>query len=95
MKVLVDEMDDGWDDKLSLAGYEAESVRKLRMQGHPLADDYSVIKYAQKNDMTLITRDKRCGKNCEVAGVRCILLDNDELFKIVLERLKAYDGPAE
>lgn len=94
MKVLVDETDDGWDDKLSLAGYKAYSVRKLRMQGKSLADDHSVIEYAQKNDMTLITRDKRCSKNCKVAGVRCILLDNDELIKIVLERLKAYGGPA-
>ncbi len=94
MKVLVDETDDGWDEKLDLAGYEAYSVRKLRMAGHSLADDRSVIRYAQKNGMALITRDKRCSKNCETAGVRCILLDNDELFKIVLERLRAYGGPA-
>ena len=32
MKVLIDEMDDGWDDSLRILGYDAYSVKKLRAQ---------------------------------------------------------------
>ena len=30
MKILIDEMDDGWDDKLKELGFDAYSVKKLR-----------------------------------------------------------------
>jgi len=36
MKILIDEMDDGWDEKLKELGYDAYSVKKLRSDGHKL-----------------------------------------------------------
>ncbi|SVB29453.1 uncharacterized protein METZ01_LOCUS182307, partial [marine metagenome] len=32
VKILIDEMDDGMDEKLSSIGYDAYSVKKLRTQ---------------------------------------------------------------
>ena len=88
MKILVDEMDDGMDERLIQLGYDAYSVKKLRIEGKKLHTDYSVINYAKENDMVLITRDTESGQACEENNLPCILLDNDEIFKIVTEKLR-------
>lgn len=89
LKILVDEMDDGMDDKLNLLGFEAYSVKKLLTQGKKLRTDYSIINYAKENGMILVTRDTESGQACKENNLPCILLDNDEIFKIVVEKLKA------
>jgi len=91
LKILVDEMDDGMDEKLSEIGYDAYSVKKLRTEGKKLHTDYSVINYAKENGMLLITRDTESGQACEENNLPYILLDNEEIFKIVLEKLKNDD----
>jgi len=90
MKILVDEMDDGWDEKLKGLGYDAYSVKKLITEGKKLHTDYSVINYARENDMILITRDTESGQACIENNLPCILLDNNEIFKIILEKLKEF-----
>ncbi len=42
MKILIDEMDDGMDERLIQLGYDAYSVKKLRTGGEKLHTDYSV-----------------------------------------------------
>jgi len=88
MKILVDEMDDGMDERLIHLGYDAYSVKKLRSEGKKLHTDYSVINFAKDNNMILITRDTESGQACDENELPCILLDNDEIFKIVTEKLK-------
>ena len=89
-KILVDEMDDGMDEKLNELGYDAFSVKKLRSEGKKLHTDYSVINYAKENNMLLITRDTESGQACVENNLPCVLLDNEEIFKIVLEKLKQF-----
>jgi len=89
-KVLVDEMDDGMDDRLNSLGYEAYSVKKLRTEGKKLHTDYSIINYAKENGMLLVTRDTESGQACKENNLPCILLDNDEIFKIVVEKLQKF-----
>jgi|TARA_Y100001949_G_scaffold63993_1_gene54189 predicted nuclease of predicted toxin-antitoxin system len=88
VKILIDEMDDGMDEKLIDVGYDAYSVKKLRVEGLKLHADYSVINYARENGMILVTRDTESGDACSENNIPCILLDNDEIFKLVLEKLK-------
>ena len=90
VKILIDEMDDGMDERLSSVGYDAYSVKKLRTQGFKLHTDYSIINYAKENEMILVTRDTESGQACDENNIPCILLDNNEIFKIVLEKLKAF-----
>ena len=90
LKILVDEMDDGMDEKLEKIGFEAYSVKKLRMEGLKLHTDFSVISYAKKNDMILITRDTESGEACNENDIPCILLDTDEIFKIVIDKLHEF-----
>ena len=89
-KILVDEMDDGMDEKLKEIGFDAYSVKKLRMEGLKLPTDFSIINYAKKNKMILITRDTESGEACDENNIPCILLDTDEIFKIVLEKLRQF-----
>ena len=89
-KILIDEMDDGMDEKLNSMGYDAFSIKKLRAEGKKLHSDYSVINFAKENDMILVTRDTESGQACQENNLPCILLDNDEIFKIVIEKLKSF-----
>ena len=90
MKILVDEMYDGIDIKLKEFGYEAYSVKKLIAEGKKLTSDYSVIKYAEQNRMVLVTEDTEVGKACKENNIPCVLLDNETIFKIILEALSSY-----
>ena len=90
MKILVDEMDDGMDERLIQLGYDAYSVIRLRSEGKKLHTDYSVINYAKENEMVLITRDTESGQACEENNLPCILLDNEAIFKIVTEKLENF-----
>ena len=90
LKILVDEMDDGMDEKLTKIGFEAYSVKKLRAEGLNLHTDFSVISYAKKNKMILVTRDTESGEACNENDIPCILLDADEIFKIVLDNLRKF-----
>ena len=76
-KILIDEMDDGWDEKLRQLGFEAYSVKKLRAEGKKLRTDYSVINYARENDMVLVTRDTESGQACQENNFRIL---HDFLF---------------
>ena len=89
-KILIDEMDDGMYEKLRELGYDAFSVKKLRTDGKKLHTDYSVISYAKEHNMILITRDTESGQACEENGLPCVLLDNNEIFKIVLDKLRQF-----
>ena len=90
IKILVDEMDDGMDEKLKGMGFDAYSVKKLRVEGFKLHADYSVINYAKENDMILITRDTESGIACNENNIPCILLDSDEIFKLILEKTEKF-----
>jgi len=91
LKILVDEMDDGMDEKLRDMGYDAYSVKKLRTEGLKLHTDYSVINYAKENGMILITRDTESGEACNENNIPCVLLDSNEIFKIVTEKLNIFN----
>ena len=90
MKVLVDEMYDGIDTKLKEFGYQAFSVKKLISEGKKLTSDYSVIRYAEENRMIMVTEDTEVGKACKENDIPCVLLDNETIFKIILEELSKY-----
>ena len=83
-------MDDGMDEKLNSMGYNAYSIKKLRAEGKKLHTDYSIINYAKENQMILVTRDTENGQACQENNLPCILLDSDEIFKIVIEKLNNF-----
>ena len=90
-KILIDEMDDGWDERLRQLGFDAYSVKKLRAEGKKLRTDYSVINYAKENGLILVTRDTESGQACEENNLPYILLDNEEIFKILLTKVANFN----
>lgn len=81
-------MYDGIDTKLKEFGYEAYSVKKLITEGKKLTSDYSVIRYAEENGMVVVTEDTEVGKACKENNIRCVLMDHETIFKIILEELE-------
>lgn len=65
IKVLVDAMHDGIDEKLNKLDYDAASVKKLVDKGETLRSDYSMMKYAERNRMILVTDDTENILGCQ------------------------------
>ena len=90
MKILVDENLDGMDERLKNLGYDAQSVRKLQLEGKKLSSDYSIINYARENDMIIVTKDTEFRKASEENNFPLILLDDEEILKVIVEKLKNF-----
>ena len=95
MKILLDQMSDGWYDRLRHLGHDVNSVTRLRSQGHSLQDDPAVGDYSKENGMALITLDGKFAKYCKAMDIPHIHIDNDDIFKILRQKLDEYDEPAE
>ena len=92
MDALIDEMYDGFDEKINGLNLKckAHSVKKLIADGKPLKTDYSVINYAKDNDMVLITADVESSKGCEENDIPCILISQNSVLDTMVEQLKQY-----
>ena len=90
LKILVDENLDGMDDQLKQQGYDAYSVRKLQIAGKKLGSDYSIINYARENNMIIVTKDTEFRKASEENNFPLILLDDEEILKVIIEKLKKF-----
>lgn len=91
MKILVDEMYEGFVKDLKNAGYEVESVKQLINENKPMTSDYSVLKYAKENDMILITADVENHKGCKENGINYIPINKETVLKSMLEGLKNFN----
>ncbi len=90
LKILVDENLDGMDERLKEIGYDAFSVRKLQIEGKKLGSDYSIINYARENNMIIVTKDIEFRKASEENNFPLILLDDEEILKVIVEKLKQF-----
>jgi len=91
MKILVDEMYDGLDEKLKKEGYsEVQSVKKLINEGEKMASDFSVLTHAKENDMILITADVENKKGCDENGIKCITHGQNSLLDYALKELEKF-----
>ncbi len=90
LKILVDENLDGMDERLKEKGYDAYSVRKLQIEGKKLGSDYSIINYARENNMIIVTKDTEFRKASEENNFPLVLLDDEEILKVIIEKLKQF-----
>lgn len=88
MKILVDEMFDGIDEKLRVAGYDAYSVRKLWLKGEELHSDFSIMKYAERNHMVLVTEDEDNIDGCIENKMRYAKFGQNQSFESLLAQLE-------
>lgn len=92
MDALIDEMYDGFDEKINDFNLKckAYSIKKLIADGKQLKTDYSVINYAKDNGMVLIIADVESSKGCEENDIPCILISQNSILDTMVEQLKKY-----
>jgi len=90
--ILFDEMYDGKEIELEKLGYDAYSVKKIRLTGEPLKYDYSVLKYAEENRMILVTEDGENYGGCIENGLQCIKLGQNPTVEEIVEALKKLEN---
>ena len=81
-------MRDGVDNELKNHGYDAYSIKKLCEKGENLDSDYSVIKYAQKNNMVLVTEDVDNIKGCKENNIDCVEFGQTQTLDYLLLELQ-------
>jgi len=92
MKFLVDEMSDGLDEKLQKLGYEAKSVKKLKIKEPKFAHDVYILNYAKENQFVFITKNKEPGKACKDLDIPCIWISDDLILeKIIKPEIKMFE----
>lgn len=90
LPILFDEMYEGKSEEMRKRGYQAISVRELREMGFHLQYDYSLIKYAEKNRMILITEDGENVKGCLENQIPCVQLGQNPSIEKILEGLEKF-----
>ncbi|MBS3922354.1 MAG: DUF5615 family PIN-like protein [Nitrosarchaeum sp.] len=85
-------MYDGKEIELEKLGYDAYSVKKIRLTGEPLKYDYSVLKYAEENRMILVTEDGENYGGCIENGLQCIKLGQNPTVEEIVEALKKLEN---
>jgi len=82
-------MYDGKDIELEKLGYNAQSVKKIRLTGKSLRYDYSVLKYVEENNMILITEDPENYGGCQENHLPCIKLGQNPTIEEIVRELKS------
>lgn len=88
--LLFDEMYDGKEIELESLGYEAYSVKKLRKK-RALRYDYSIIKFAEEEDMILITEDTENKGGCDENNIPCIQFGQNPSCSEILDQVKKFE----
>ena len=79
LKILVDEMDDGMDEKLKEIGFDAYSVKKLRADGLKL---HWSLKNNKKNFVRMLLRHEKCVKRMIRNLVRFVMCTQKEKMSL-------------
>src|SRR4051794_10485066 len=87
MKILVDQMYQNIFLELERLNYDVESVDILIREGKKLKSDYSILKYAELNNMILITRDGQNVRGCDENDILCIALGENPDIAAVIQKI--------
>jgi len=88
MKVLIDSMVDGIEEELGKHDYEAYSVKKLCEEGMRLQSDFSIMKYAEANNMVLVTEDIDNIDGCKENGMDYVEFGRKKTVDYLLSELE-------
>ena len=83
--MLLDEMYAGLKEYFETLGYEVQTVQEVGLKG---AKDRSVVEYALKNNLILVTQDQKPAELAELTGTKFILISNALIAKIADSKIK-------
>lgn len=90
MKLLLDEMYAGLKEYFETLGYDVVTVQEAGLKG---AKDRTVVEYAKKQGLLLVTEDQKSAELSELLGVKCIFISNLLIAQIVDQKIKATYKP--
>ena len=79
LKLLLDEMYAGLKEYFEILGWNVLTVQEAGLQG---AKDKTIIEYAKKNNLLLVTQDQRPAELADLTGVKHVLISNAMIAKI-------------
>ena len=85
MKLLLDEMYTGLKEHFETLGYEVLTAQEAGLKA---AKDKDVVEFAEKHRLILITQDQKPAELAELRGVRCVIISNSKIAKIVDAEIK-------
>ncbi len=85
MKLLLDEMYAGLKEYFEALSYEVLTAQELGLKA---AKDKNIIEYAKKHGLILITQDQKPAELAELRGVKCVVISNSKIAKIVDAEIK-------
>ncbi len=85
MKLLLDEMYAGLKEYFETLGYEVVTAQEAGLKS---ASDRSIVEYAGKNDLIVVTQDSKPAELAELLGVKSVLISNAMIAKIADAKIK-------
>ena len=85
MKLLLDEMYAGLKEYFETLGWEVLTAQEVGLNG---AKDKDIVKYANNNDLLLVTQDQKSADLAELTGVKYVLISNALITKIADARIR-------
>lgn len=85
MKILLDEMYAGLKEYFEILGWDVITVQDAGLQG---TKDRTVVEYALKNNLLLITEDQKPAELASLKGVKHVLISRAMIAKIANEKIK-------
>ncbi len=85
MKILLDEMYAGLKEYFETLGYEVVTAQEAGLMS---AKDRTIVEYAKKHGLLLVTQDPKPAELAVLMGVRCVFISNLMIAKLVDQQIK-------
>ena len=85
MKLLLDEMYSGLKEYFETLGHEVLTVRDVDLQG---AKDKDVVEYGEKNELILVTQDRKTADLANLTGAKYVFISLREIAKIADAKIR-------
>lgn len=85
MKLLLDEMYAGLKEYFESLGYEVLTAQEAGLKA---AKDKTVVGYAGRNALILVTQDQKPAELAELTGVKYVMISNAMIAKIADAKIK-------
>lgn len=85
LKILLDEMYAGLKEYFEILGWDVLTVQEAGLRG---AKDKTVVEYASKNNLILVTEDQKPAELMNLKNAKYVLISNALIAKIADEKIR-------
>jgi predicted nuclease of predicted toxin-antitoxin system len=83
--ILLDEMYSGLKEYFEALGWEVLTIQEVGLKG---SKDRTVVEYAKKNNLLIVTQDQKPADLAELLGVKYILISNGLITQIADKKIR-------